>query len=142
MKKNLLILSIIVILIAVAYGAYYMVSRRQDTTVDPRYFPKNEVVIKDYVLGGQVSEIIDNRLILNVQLSTTTKAGIVTTNEVKVAIVGSSTQFFATKYANRKYTKTGAKLSDVKVGDRVSMYSNNNIAEMKSFVPYRIDINK
>ncbi|MFZ2522853.1 MAG: hypothetical protein WAW92_00535 [Minisyncoccia bacterium] len=142
MKKNLLIISIIIILIAMVYGAYYMISRRQDTTVNPAYFPKKEIIPKEYVMGGKVMEIKDNRITVTVELSTTTPSGTLTTTDTRVAIVASTTQYFATKYENRKYTKTKAKLSDIKVGNTISMYSNSNLVEMKSFIPYRIDIIK
>lgn len=147
-NKNLYIIVGVVVLVLLIVGGVYLSSMAKKPTTpiqnnsNNNYPGTQKEVVKSYALGGQVKEINENRISIDVQLSTTTNGQVVTTNEIKIAIVTKSTPVFITKYANKKYSKEPAKTSDIKVGDRLTLYSGSNISEMVSFVPSRVDINR
>jgi hypothetical protein len=144
MKKNTLIVLVTACILLAIGGVYfsykYLSSVRQDTTVSPDFGKKPEVPIKEYILGGKVSAVEKDKIKVDVQKLVETERGNVLTGEVKVAVVGNTTQIYLSKFVSGKLVKTKAKLSDVKVGDNVNMHSKFDMQNQVSFVPTSVEI--
>lgn len=144
MKKNLLIILVSAsVLLAVGAGYFsfkYLSKVKQDTTVTPGYDKKTELPIKEYVLGGKVSVVEKDKIKLDTQKLVKTDKGNVLTGEVKIVIIGNTTQIYISKLIDKKLVKTKTKLSDVKVGDNVNVHSKFDMQDQISFVPSVIEI--
>ena len=143
MNKKLLTASII-ILIAIIFGVaikfnlhiklyeLFNKSSKQELPDVPN--------AKSYSINGIVKEINNNKITIDVSRLVTGPGGNYLINENKLVKLTNATVIQFTAISNGEFIKSPADIGDIKVGEKIVLYSSQNIARMNEFSPDRIDI--
>lgn len=141
MNKNVLIIIVVLSLIGAGFVYKYKTSPSPSNPARQE-LPSFTVPIKEYVLSGKVLSIQGSKLTVTVDRTFAGPEGNYIASETKVVTVGENTKLYLGKLVDKKYTRTPIMVSDIKVGSALSMYSNENIAQMNTFTPTRIDVSQ
>lgn len=110
--------------------------------VTRREIPEPNVKISKYILTAKVTAINNNEISVTLQRLFAGDKGNYLDVDNKVVKVTSGTDVVLGKLVNNRYAEVSAKLSDIKVGQKLTFYSAENIKIMSVFSPYKIIINQ
>lgn len=95
---------------------------------------------KSYSINGIVKGVNNNQISIDVSRLVAGSEGNYLINENKLVKLTNATVIQFTAISNGEFIKSPADIGDIKVGEKIVLYSSQNIARMNEFSPDRIDI--
>ena len=144
MKKNIrwsVVVLIVVVFLSYVFDLHTKIYNfiNQESNVRQE-LPLPNVPIKEYILGAKVTSVSESSLNISVDRVFAGPNGNYIATENKIVVLSVTTKIYITKMEAGKYSKTSGRISDIKVGDNIQLYSDQNIARMDSFAPYALGI--
>ncbi len=133
----------VAIVLVASLGIWFYVSRNQSDNLNPegrKELPTPAFKVSEYSLSGKVVTIKDSVITLNVTRIFVGDNGNYQASEEKTFTITPKTPVSLVTTASGKVTTKVGKISDIKVGQNITVYSNKDIARQDSFFPSRIDI--
>lgn len=150
-KIYLIVGSVLLVLLVVTVVFFAFVFLKQNknesaessvATTTRREIPEPNVKVSKYILGGKVTAVNNNEISITLKRLFAGDNGNYLDVDNKIVRVLPSTQIVVGKFINKRYAEVPGSLSDIKVGQNITLYSAENIKVMPIFSPFKLIISQ